>query len=308
VVLVLFSSAKAWLGINELGGRRIDDEEDFVRKEVALALGMDKYVIPLLFDDSGSLPPASKLPEDIQDLVYCKQVRIRLSHWDEDVAQLRYVLQGILDQFRANEGSNPDKAEQEKPQSTTNQPSKPDNLIQANEGSNPDKAEQEKPQSTTNQPSKPDNLISQYQISDLVAVFILLFCLLGIVRYCTPTQKNVVFKFSDVSIDNVKSQFVDISGGSFLQGNNLGNRRLTISDTRDRGSATMTRYLQTGDTCSYMSSIKPFKISSCEVTQEFWYKVMGYNPSKNNGCNNCPVENVSWNVSPRRTPLPPLRA
>lgn len=32
-----------------------------------------------------------------------------------------------------------------------------------------------------------------------------------------------------------------------------------------------------------------------EVMQRQWQDVMGMNPSKNNSCNTCPVENVSWN-------------
>ena len=38
-----------------------------------------------------------------------------------------------------------------------------------------------------------------------------------------------------------------------------------------------------------------FYMGRYEVMQRQWQDVMGMNPSKNNSCNTCPVENVSWN-------------
>jgi formylglycine-generating enzyme required for sulfatase activity len=41
--------------------------------------------------------------------------------------------------------------------------------------------------------------------------------------------------------------------------------------------------------------VKNFYISKYEITQGQWSIIMGNNPSINIGCDNCPVENVSWN-------------
>ncbi len=41
--------------------------------------------------------------------------------------------------------------------------------------------------------------------------------------------------------------------------------------------------------------IKSFYIGKYEVTQKQWREVMEKNPSRFSGCDNCPVENVSWN-------------
>jgi len=38
-----------------------------------------------------------------------------------------------------------------------------------------------------------------------------------------------------------------------------------------------------------------FYLGKYEVTQEQWQAVMGHNPSHSDGCNRCPVEQVSWN-------------
>lgn len=40
---------------------------------------------------------------------------------------------------------------------------------------------------------------------------------------------------------------------------------------------------------------KNFEIGKYEVTQKEWVQVMGINPSEFPGCENCPVDNVSWN-------------
>ncbi len=40
---------------------------------------------------------------------------------------------------------------------------------------------------------------------------------------------------------------------------------------------------------------RPFAMARTEVTQAQWRAVMGGNPSRFGGCDDCPVENVSWN-------------
>ncbi len=42
-------------------------------------------------------------------------------------------------------------------------------------------------------------------------------------------------------------------------------------------------------------SVDSFEMSKYEVTQAQWLSVMGENPSYFKGCDQCPVENVSWN-------------
>ncbi len=42
-------------------------------------------------------------------------------------------------------------------------------------------------------------------------------------------------------------------------------------------------------------TVRDFYIGKYEVTQSEWLRVMGSNPSNFKDCNNCPVEQVSWN-------------
>jgi formylglycine-generating enzyme required for sulfatase activity len=55
---------------------------------------------------------------------------------------------------------------------------------------------------------------------------------------------------------------------------------------------------QTGreaDECPHSMTVGSFAIGQYEVTQADWREVMGANPSHNQDCDECPVENVSWN-------------
>jgi len=45
----------------------------------------------------------------------------------------------------------------------------------------------------------------------------------------------------------------------------------------------------------HLETLRSFNIGKYEVTQAQWKAVMGTNPSDFTGCNNCPVETVSWN-------------
>lgn len=65
VVLVI---SKTYFGINAEGKARINDSEDWVRREVLLALENKKHIIPILIDNT-IFPKLEELPEDIKDIV-----------------------------------------------------------------------------------------------------------------------------------------------------------------------------------------------------------------------------------------------
>ena len=49
------------------------------------------------------------------------------------------------------------------------------------------------------------------------------------------------------------------------------------------------------DECPHQVAVSTFHIGKYEVTQQDWKEVMGANPSFYKGCDECPVEQVSWN-------------
>jgi sulfatase-modifying factor enzyme 1 len=56
-------------------------------------------------------------------------------------------------------------------------------------------------------------------------------------------------------------------------------------------------YLKSGGSKKSKDSVavNGFHLGRYEITQQQWQLVMGYNNSENKNCNDCPVENVSWN-------------
>ena len=83
-------------------------------------------------------------------------------------------------------------------------------------------------------------------------------------------------KFKVIAIDkkSFEPEMVFVEGGTFLMGSNSGN-----SNERPVHSVTL----------------GSFNIGKYEVTQAQWKAVMGSNPSYFTDCDNCPVEQVSWN-------------
>jgi TIR domain len=86
-----------WLAItDDAGRRRLDDPDDFVRLEIATALGRsDVLVIPVLVGAT-SMPAAADLPKPLAALVECNAVRITDENWDAQVARLTGALEKVV--------------------------------------------------------------------------------------------------------------------------------------------------------------------------------------------------------------------
>lgn len=76
-----------------------------------------------------------------------------------------------------------------------------------------------------------------------------------------------------IVINTLISNMVPVNGGSFVMGNN----KAPAADEQE-----------------HLVTISGVQFGRYEVTQQQWEVMMGYNPSKNVGCANCPVESVSW--------------
>lgn len=81
---VLVVIGTEWLAErDQFGRRRIDDDQDWVRQEIATALTAGKIVIPVLLD-GGKLPPGAALPSNTQEMTNRQAVELRTEHWDHD--------------------------------------------------------------------------------------------------------------------------------------------------------------------------------------------------------------------------------
>ena len=88
--VVLIVIGPEWLDIkNEDGSRRLEDENDWVRKEVNLALSSSVRVIPVLVQDA-TMPEKEKLPDDIKGLadLHAFSISNSQTHWSFDVRRL----------------------------------------------------------------------------------------------------------------------------------------------------------------------------------------------------------------------------
>lgn len=85
-----------WLDLQDaVGQRRLDDQNDFVRIELASALRRDIPVVPILVRGA-KMPRAEQLPDDLKELAYRNAVELTHARWKSDVQLLiqsirRYV-------------------------------------------------------------------------------------------------------------------------------------------------------------------------------------------------------------------------
>ena len=92
VLLVLIGPH--WLTLTDAAGRRrIDDPQDWIRREIVAAFASDVWVIPVLIDHD-RLPTAKELPEDISGLARRQYVPLRRRYARVD---LDYLVQRITE-------------------------------------------------------------------------------------------------------------------------------------------------------------------------------------------------------------------
>jgi hypothetical protein len=80
---------------NASGQRRLDDETDFVRLEIASALQLDIPVVPVLVRGA-RMPSADQLPADLRELAYRNAVELTHARWKSDVRVLIQALRPYM--------------------------------------------------------------------------------------------------------------------------------------------------------------------------------------------------------------------
>jgi pterin-4a-carbinolamine dehydratase len=109
---------------DQWGKRRIDQDDDWVRQEVAAALAAEgKTVIPVLVRGA-VLPPPEALPEPLRDLVHRQAIDVRTAYWDHDIHLLLGQIvprpqsaagqPGVSDPYPRNPPEGPDPISDEK--------------------------------------------------------------------------------------------------------------------------------------------------------------------------------------------------
>jgi hypothetical protein len=85
-----------WLETRDAdGARRLDNENDYVRLEIAAALKRDIAVVPVIVRGA-RMPKANQLPEELRDLAYRNSVELTHARWKSDVQVLIRALSPYL--------------------------------------------------------------------------------------------------------------------------------------------------------------------------------------------------------------------
>jgi hypothetical protein len=83
-VLVVIKDVRTWLGVDALGRRNIEKEDDWVRQELELAIKEGKELVPLVVK-GGQLPPKDVLPGTLHALLSFNAMAISLEDsWEVD--------------------------------------------------------------------------------------------------------------------------------------------------------------------------------------------------------------------------------
>jgi hypothetical protein len=95
--VLLAMIGQEWLEMKDVQGRRrLDDENDFVRMELASALRRDIPVVPVLVRGA-KMPNAEQLPDDLKELAFRNAVELTHARWKSDVQVLLHSLRPYLD-------------------------------------------------------------------------------------------------------------------------------------------------------------------------------------------------------------------
>lgn len=105
IVIVIIGPEWLRSGSSEWGTRRIDNEDDWVRQELTIALRDNKRIIPVLVRE-GKMPPADVLPDAIKTLPNRQLIALRTDYWDHDVKLLFAQIPGRAENIAAAESNN----------------------------------------------------------------------------------------------------------------------------------------------------------------------------------------------------------
>jgi len=95
VAVVLVVIGPGWLDSQQGGARRLEREDDFVRREIEGALAAGKPLLPVLVGDA-QMPPAERLPASIRPLAQRQALALRDASWRSDFNALLEALRPLL--------------------------------------------------------------------------------------------------------------------------------------------------------------------------------------------------------------------
>jgi TIR domain len=99
-VLIAVIGAHWLTSKDEHDARRLDNAEDFVRREIATALKREIRVIPVLVDGA-LMPRSTELPDDLKPLIRRNALQVTDTGFDDDCRRLVAAIEQILEEAKA---------------------------------------------------------------------------------------------------------------------------------------------------------------------------------------------------------------
>jgi TIR domain/Sel1 repeat len=99
-VLIAVIGAHWLTSKDEHDARRLDNAEDFVRREIATALKREIRVIPVLVDGA-LMPRSTELPDDLKPLIRRNALQVTDTGFDDDCRRLVDAIEQVLEENKA---------------------------------------------------------------------------------------------------------------------------------------------------------------------------------------------------------------
>jgi len=96
-----------WLTVHKDKTRRIDQESDWVRRELVEAFSLGIRVIPVLIGDTPRLEE-DQLPAPLRQLASCQYIRVRSRDMEADFERLARVLTEVVPELREDQIAPPE--------------------------------------------------------------------------------------------------------------------------------------------------------------------------------------------------------
>ncbi len=111
-VLIAVIGARWLISKDEHDGRRLDNPEDFVRREIATALKREIRVIPVLVDGA-LMPRSTELADDLKPLIRRNALQVTDTGFDDDCRRLVGAIVQILEGAKAGRREREEKERRE---------------------------------------------------------------------------------------------------------------------------------------------------------------------------------------------------
>ncbi len=94
-VIILIIGPEWIRAADEFGCRKIDNEDDWIRREIEYGIANNKKILPVLVNQA-KMPPPDKLPSAVASITNRQAIEIRTDYWDHDIKSVLEQLESAV--------------------------------------------------------------------------------------------------------------------------------------------------------------------------------------------------------------------